>query len=238
MEAGILILYFAMTNIPLWGLSSGSQDLFQYYRALLAGASGSLVQLGIGPIVTASIVLQLLKGADILKIDKMLLREFPEDKIMAKWIKNATNIPFEGLPARTSWLAYGQRARFGVIVNEMVKEGKLEAPIGFSRDHMDTGSISNPAIETEDMKDGSDPIADWPLLNALLNTATGADLVAIHMYGDCPFVSTGMTIIADGFLRTLQLVLPGPGHDQGNLCSQLFANRILPLQHLRFHQRS
>jgi len=143
-------------------------------------------------------------NADILEIDRMLLREFPEDKIMVKWIKNASNIPVEGLPARTSWLGYGQRARFGKIVNEMVEGGKLKAPIGISRDNMDTGSISNPAIETENMKDGSDPIADWPLLNALLNTAAGADLVAIHMYGDYPFVSTGMTIIADGEKETNQ----------------------------------
>jgi urocanate hydratase len=135
---------------------------------------------------------------DILKIDKMVISEFPEDKVTVKWMKLASQIPFEGLPARTAWLNYEERAKFGRLVNDMVGDGELKAPIGISRDNMDTGSISNPLIETEDMKDGSDAIADWPLLNALLNVAAGADLVAIHEANDCPFEATGMTIIADG----------------------------------------
>lgn len=141
---------------------------------------------------------------DILKIDSVLLKEFSEDTVMTKWIKHASSIPFEGLPARTSWLSYKQRAKFGKIVNEMVAEGKLKGAIGISRDCMDTGSISNPGIETEDMKDGSDAVADWPLLNALLNTSAGADLVAIHQFGDFPFLATGMIIIADGERETEQ----------------------------------
>jgi urocanate hydratase len=137
---------------------------------------------------------------DIYKLDELVLREFSEDAILTKWINAARDkIPFEGLPARVCWLGYGQRARFGKMTNQLVANGTLKGPVAFTRDNFDSGSVSHANMETESMKDGSDPIADWPLLNALLNTAAGADLVAINQgAGIMYYVSTGMIVIADG----------------------------------------
>lgn len=137
---------------------------------------------------------------DIHKLDDVILREFPDDMILTKWIRAARDkIPFEGLPARICWLGYGQRAHFGKIVNQLVANGTLKGPVAFTRDNFDSGSVSHANMETESMKDGSDPIADWPLLNAMLNTAVGSDLVAINQgAGIMYYVSTGMIVIADG----------------------------------------
>jgi len=110
-------------------------------------------------------------------------------------------IPYQGLPARICWLGYGERARFGEIINDLVKSGKISAPIVIGRDHLDCGSVASPNRETENMKDGSDAIADWPLLNALLNTASGASWVSIHHGGGVGIgnsIHAGMVIVADG----------------------------------------
>src|SRR3989442_1191186 len=121
---------------------------------------------------------------DIIKTDSVVLREFPNDETLARWIRLAEKyLPWEGLPARVCWLAYGERAQFGRAINRMVASGELSGPIVITRDHLDAGSVASPYRETEGMRDGSDAIADWPLLNALLNTAAGADLVAIHNGG-------------------------------------------------------
>src|SRR3989454_6603556 len=121
---------------------------------------------------------------DIIKTDGVVLREFPRDETLARWIRLAEKfLPWEGLPARVCWLAYGERAQFGKAINRMVASGELSGPIVITRDHLDAGSVASPYRETEGMRDGSDAIADWPLLNALLNTAAGADLVAIHNGG-------------------------------------------------------
>lgn len=143
---------------------------------------------------------------DIQKTDSVIMHEFRENKQLIKWIKLAEEkVPFEGLPARVCWLGYGERARFGKIINKMVRSGDLEAPVAIGRDHLDCGSVASPTRETENMKDGSDAIADWPLLNAMLNTACGADLVAVHNGGGVGIgysTHAGMIIIADGTEKT------------------------------------
>jgi urocanate hydratase (EC 4.2.1.49) len=139
---------------------------------------------------------------DIIKTDKVIMEEFSKDELLVNWIKKAEErVPFEGLPARICWLGYGERERFARIINQMVREGELSAPIAVTRDHLDTGSVASPFRETEAMKDGSDAIADWPLLNALLNCAAGADMIAIHNGGGVGIgysTHAGMTLILDG----------------------------------------
>src|SRR3990170_15860 len=121
---------------------------------------------------------------DIRKTDRVVLEEFPDDPALARWIRLAeARVPWEGLPARVCWLGYGERARFGKRINRMVGSGELAGPIVITRDHLDAGSVASPYRETEGMRDGSDAIADWPILNALVNTAAGADLVAVHNGG-------------------------------------------------------
>ncbi len=139
---------------------------------------------------------------DIYVTDEMLLREFPEDKILEKWIQLAQKqVPFQGLPARICWLGYGERARFGKVLNKLVRDGKVSAPIVIGRDHLDAGSVASPHRETEGMMDGSDAIADWPILNALLNTASGATWVSVHHGGGVGIgnsIHAGQVIVADG----------------------------------------
>ncbi|MEA1992945.1 MAG: urocanate hydratase [Euryarchaeota archaeon] len=139
---------------------------------------------------------------DIHRIDEMLLELFPEDKTLERWLKLAKEkVPFEGLPARVCWLAYGDRAKAGVKINDMVADGTLKAPIVIGRDHLDCGSVASPYRETEDMKDGSDAIADWPLLNFALNTACGASWVSFHNGGGVGIgrsLHAGFVIVADG----------------------------------------
>jgi urocanate hydratase len=152
---------------------------------------------------------------DIYTIDDMILRSFSSNHPIVSWIEKARDhVKFKGLPARIGWLGYGERSRLALMVNEAVAEGKISGPIAFTRDHLDSGSAAMPHRETENMRDGSDAIADWPLLNALLNCASGADLVAIHGLGSRG-VSAGVTVIADGDSATaarLQRVLDGdPG---------------------------
>ncbi|PEU49918.1 urocanate hydratase, partial [Priestia megaterium] len=116
---------------------------------------------------------------DIYKTDEVILREFSYNTHLCNWIKMAREkIEFQGLPARICWLGYGERARFGKIINEMVASGELSAPIVIGRDHLDAGSVASPNRETEAMRDGSDAVADWPILNALVNTAAGASWVS------------------------------------------------------------
>ncbi len=139
---------------------------------------------------------------DILRTDDLVLELFPEDEVLRRWITLARDrVPQQGLPSRICWLGLGERARFGVAMNELVASGELKAPIVIGRDHLDTGSVASPYRETEGMKDGSDAIADWPLLNAMLNTASGATWVSIHNGGGVGIgLSThaGQVIVADG----------------------------------------
>jgi urocanate hydratase len=139
---------------------------------------------------------------DIEVTDKIILKEFKYNESLMRWIKMAQEkIPFQGLPARICWLGYGERARFGEVLNDYVKKGKISAPIVIGRDHLDCGSVASPYRETEGMLDGSDPIADWPLLNGLLNAISGASWVSIHHGGGVGIgnaIHAGMVIVADG----------------------------------------
>ncbi len=139
---------------------------------------------------------------DIYECDKVLLELFPEDKSLARWIKNAQEkIAFQGLPSRICWLRQGEREKAGLAFNELVKKGIVSAPIVIGRDHLDTGSVASPNRETEAMKDGSDAIADWPVLNAMINTAGGASWVSLHHGGGVGIgysIHAGMVIVADG----------------------------------------
>jgi urocanate hydratase len=140
--------------------------------------------------------------ADIAATDRAVLEEFPEDPALARWIRMAgERIAFQGLPARICWLGYGERRRLGLRFNEMVRRGEISAPIVIGRDHLDSGSVASPYRETEAMADGSDAIADWPLLNALVNTASGATWVSIHHGGGVGIgrsIHAGMVCLADG----------------------------------------
>ena len=139
---------------------------------------------------------------DIWRTDQLALELFPDDETLRRWLTLAhERIQFQGLPARICWLGYGERAKFGVAINELVRRGELNAPIVIGRDHLDTGSVASPYRETEGMRDGSDAIADWPLLNALLNTAAGASWVSIHNGGGVGIgysQHAGMVVVADG----------------------------------------
>jgi len=158
---------------------------------------------------------------DIYRTDRAALELFPEDEALARWIKLARErVQFQGLPARICWLGYGDRARLGLKFNELVRDGEVKAPLVIGRDHLDAGSVASPNRETEVMKDGSDAIADWPVLNALVNTAAGASWVSVHHGGGVGIgysLHAGMVIVADGSAAAAQrlaLVLtsdPGMG---------------------------
>ncbi len=159
--------------------------------------------------------------ADIAETDRAVLETFPSKEPLARWIRQARErVQFQGLPARICWLEYGERAEMGLRFNRLVKQGKVKAPIVIGRDHLDTGSVASPNRETEGMRDGSDAIADWPLLNALLNTACGASWVSLHHGGGVGIgysIHSGMVAVADGTAagdRRLERVLtadPGTG---------------------------
>ncbi|MFD2638922.1 urocanate hydratase [Piscibacillus salipiscarius] len=139
---------------------------------------------------------------DIYKIDEVLLKEFAYNEHLCKWIRMARDkVAFQGLPSRICWLGYGERARFGKIINDMVAKGDISAPIVIGRDHLDAGSVASPNRETESMKDGSDAVADWPILNALINSVNGASWVSVHHGGGVGMgysLHAGMVIVADG----------------------------------------
>ncbi|MGG0275827.1 urocanate hydratase [Bacillus rhizoplanae] len=139
---------------------------------------------------------------DIYKTDEVILREFADNEHLCNWIRMARDqVEFQGLPSRICWLGYGERAKFGRIINEMVANGELSAPIVIGRDHLDCGSVASPNRETEAMKDGSDAVADWPILNALINSVNGASWVSVHHGGGVGMgysLHAGMVIVADG----------------------------------------
>jgi len=161
------------------------------------------------------------KPVDIFVTDEAVLKEFPEDQALERWIRKAQKqVKFQGLPSRICWLGYGERARFGAVINALVRKGRISAPIVIGRDHLDAGSVASPNRETEGMKDGSDAIADWPILNALLNAVSGASWVSVHHGGGVGIglsLHAGMVIVADGqrsTARRLERVLtvdPGLG---------------------------
>jgi len=202
-------------NIRAFALQAGVEDAFEipgfvpeYIRPMFCE--------GRGPFRWAA-----LSGdpADIAVTDELALSLFPDDEVLARWMKLAREkIKFQGLPARICWLGYGERAEFGVALNDYVASGKLKAPIVIGRDHLDCGSVASPNRETEAMKDGTDAVADWPLLNALLNTAAGASWVSLHNGGGVGIgysQHAGMVVVADGTpemrLRLERVLTTDPG---------------------------
>jgi urocanate hydratase len=154
---------------------------------------------GIGPFRWAA-----LSGdpADIAAIDTALRDLFPDDTLLQRWLELAPErVAFQGLPARICWLGYGDRAKAGLAINELVRAGEVKAPVVIGRDHLDSGSVASPYRETESMRDGSDAIADWPILNALVNVAAGATWVSVHHGGGVGIgnaIHAGMVVVADG----------------------------------------
>jgi urocanate hydratase len=139
---------------------------------------------------------------DIRKTDDLATELFPQDRTLERWLKLArTRVKFQGLPSRICWLGYGERAEMGLAINNLVRQGQIEAPIAIGRDHLDCGSVASPFRETEGMRDGSDAVADWPILNALLNTASGASWVSFHHGGGVGIgysLHAGQVSVADG----------------------------------------
>jgi urocanate hydratase len=185
-------------NIRAQAFQAGVKEAF-HYPGFVPAFIRPLFCEGKGPFRWAA-----LSGdpGDIYRTDDAILKEFPEDASLARWIRLARGkVKFQGLPARICWLGYGQRARIGKVFNDMVAKGKLKAPIVIGRDHLDSGSVASPYRETEGMKDGSDAIADWPILNALLNVAAGATWVSVHHGGGVGIgysIHAGMVVVADG----------------------------------------
>ena len=186
-------------NLRQRAFDAGVEDAFSY-PGFIAAYLRPLFCEGKGPFRWVA-----LSGdpQDIYRIDDMVMREFgQDDPRLARWIELAREkITFQGLPARIGWLGYGDRARFGLLVNDMVAAGELQAPIVIGRDHLDGGSVASPNRETERMQDGSDAVADWPLLNALVNAVGGATWVSIHSGGGVGVgysIHAGQVIVADG----------------------------------------
>jgi urocanate hydratase len=157
--------------------------------------------------------------ADIAATDAAVKGLFPDNRALGRWVEMAEErVHFQGLPARICWLGYGERHQAGLAFNELVAGGKISAPIVIGRDHLDSGSVASPYRETEDMKDGSDAVADWPILNALLNTASGAAWVAVHHGGGVGIgksIHAGAQVVADGTaegaLRLERVLINDPG---------------------------
>ena len=156
---------------------------------------------------------------DIYRTDALIKELFPENTALIRWINMAhEKVRFQGLPARICWLGYGERVKFGLAINELVKKGEIKAPVVIGRDHLDTGSVASPNRETEGMKDGSDAIADWPLLNGMLNVASGASWVSMHHGGGVGIgyaQHSGMVMVADGTQETAERITRVLTNDPG-----------------------
>jgi len=215
-RAGAVVFDYG-NNIRRFAFDAGCSDAFlipgfvpEYIRPLFCTGTGPFrwVALSGDP-------------KDIDRTDELALELFPENEILTRWLKLARGrFAFQGLPARICWLGYGERARMGLAINELVRKGEISAPIAIGRDHLDTGSVASPYRETEKMLDGSDAVADWPILNALLNTASGATWVSFHHGGGVGMgysLHAGQVTVADGTesaARRLERVLnndPGLG---------------------------
>jgi urocanate hydratase len=196
-EHGSIVFEYG-NNIRKMAVDAGVKDAFkipgfvpEYIRPLFSE--------GRGPFRWAA-----LSGnpEDIYATDEVVMKEFAANESLVRWIKKAHDrVQFQGLPARVCWLGYGERAKFGKIINGMVRDGKISGPIIIGRDHLDSGSVASPYRETEGMKDGSDAIADWPILNALLNAVSGASWVSVHHGGGVGIgysIHAGLAVLADG----------------------------------------
>jgi urocanate hydratase len=196
-QAGSYVFDYG-NNLRGEALEAGVEDAFTY-PGFVPAYIRPLFCRGIGPFRWA-----VLSGdpRDIAAIDAALLELFPEDGVLQRWLELAPErVEFQGLPARICWLGYGDRARAGLAINELVRTGRVKAPVVIGRDHLDAGSVASPYRETEAMADGSDAIADWPILNALLNVAAGATWVSVHHGGGVGIgnsIHAGMVVLADG----------------------------------------
>jgi urocanate hydratase len=185
-------------NLRQQALNAGFKDAFAYPGFVQRYIRPMFCE-GRGPFRWTSLV-----GSeeDIYALDDVILRDFAYDKELCRWIRKAKEqVKFQGLPARVCWLGFGERARFGRIINDMVAKGEVSGPVWIGRDHLDGGSVASPNRETEAMKDGSDAIADWPILNALLNAVGGATWVSVHHGGGVGIgysIHAGMCLVADG----------------------------------------
>ncbi|HSM37189.1 MAG TPA: urocanate hydratase [Longimicrobiales bacterium] len=197
MRAGAVTFDYG-NNLRTQAFDAGVEDAFDFPGFVPAYIRPLFCQ-GKGPFRWAA-----LSGdpADIARTDDLVLQLFPDDAHLVRWIRMARErVHFQGLPSRICWLGQGERARFGLALNDLVASGELSAPIVIGRDHLDTGSVASPFRETEAMKDGSDAVADWPILNALLNTASGASWVSFHHGGGVGIgnsLHAGQVIVADG----------------------------------------
>ena len=197
MHKGAVVFDYG-NNLRQQALDAGFKDAFAYPGFVQAYVRPLFCE-GKGPFRWISLV-----GSkeDIYKLDDVVLKEFAHDEGLCRWIRKAKqHVKFQGLPARVCWLGYGERARFGKIINDMVGSGELSGPVWIGRDHLDGGSVASPNRETEGMKDGSDAIADWPILNALINAVGGATWVSVHHGGGVGIgysIHAGMCLVADG----------------------------------------
>jgi urocanate hydratase len=177
---------------------AGIEDAFTY-PGFVPAYIRPLFSRGVGPFRWAALSGE---GSDIARIDGKLRELFPEDALLQRWLELAPErVAFQGLPARICWLGLGDRAKAGLAINELVRAGEVTAPVVIGRDHLDSGSVASPYRETEAMRDGSDAIADWPILNALVNTAAGATWVSVHHGGGVGIgnsIHAGMVVVADG----------------------------------------
>jgi len=196
-DAGAVAVDYG-NNLRGYALEAGFKDAFAYPGFVPAYIRDLFCE-GKGPFRWAA-----LSGdpADIHRTDRLVLEMFPEDEHLARWIRMAhEKVAFQGLPARICWLGQGARARFGVAINDLVASGEISAPVVIGRDHLDTGSVASPYRETEAMRDGTDAVADWAILNALLNTASGASWVSFHHGGGVGIgnsLHAGQVLVADG----------------------------------------
>ena len=185
-------------NIRKFAYDAGCRDAFEipgfvpeYIRPLFCEGKGPFRWVALSG-----------EASDIRRTDDLALELFPEDKTLERWMRLARDrVQFQGLPARICWLGYGERAEMGEAINELVRRGELQAPVAIGRDHLDTGSVASPFRETEGMRDGTDAVADWPILNALLNTASGASWVSFHHGGGVGIgysLHAGQVSVADG----------------------------------------
>jgi len=185
-------------NIRKMAYDAGYKDAFEF-PGFVQAYIRPMFEEGRGPFRWTSLVGD---PKDIYKLDDVIISEFHYNKQLVRWIEQAKEkVRFQGLPARVCWLGYGERAKFGKIINDMVRSGELSGPIWIGRDHLDSGSVASPFRETEGMKDGSDAIADWPVLNALLNAVAGATWVAVHHGGGVGIgysIHAGFGLVLDG----------------------------------------
>jgi len=185
-------------NIRQQALDAGFKNAFAY-PGFVQRYVRPLFCEGKGPFRWASLVGS---AEDIYRLDDVILKEFAYDEALCRWMRKAKEqVKFQGLPSRVCWLGFGERARFGKIINDMVGNDELTGPVWIGRDHLDGGSVASPNRETEGMKDGSDAVADWPVLNALLNAVAGATWVSVHHGGGVGIgysIHAGMCLVADG----------------------------------------